>query len=224
VTALLAFGHLSAATAQAGEATYLAPDAGHCAIFRVLSHDLPGECRLSAEAPLGMRTRSIKFHAPEQPAVIPAAATTAPLIETVATVDLDDDDDDEDEEFETVDVADDPERELSLAMRIQFQLNSDVLTEQARSSLDSIAAVLADELMAEKVVMLEGHADATGSDDYNLSLSVRRARAVQSYLVREHGIAGWRLPFTGKGETEPFDQAAPTSSINRRVEFTNITG
>lgn len=209
VTALLAFGHV-AATAHAGDAIYLAHDASHCEIFRVLSHDVPGECLETATAPEGFRTRSIKFHAPAQAAVVSAAATTAPLVE----------EDDDEEDVETA-YADD---ELSLAMRIQFQHNSDVLTDEAKASLDSIAAVLNNDLMADKVVMLEGHADATGSDDYNLSLSVRRARAVQTYLVGEHEIENWRLPFTGKGETEPFDQALPTSPVNRRVEFTNITG
>lgn len=210
VAVLLAFGLAAGNKAQAGEATYLPNDASHCEIFRVLSHDVPGECLQASAASAGLRTRSIKFHAPQQAAVAHSVAATAPLVT-----------DDQDVAVEVPATGSEP---LSLAMRIQFEHNSSVLTEQAKASLDGIAAVLNNDIMADKIVMLEGHADATGSDDYNLSLSVRRARAVQTYLVSEHEIENWRLPFTGKGETELFDRSAPTSPINRRVEFTNITG
>lgn len=207
--ALLAFGTLGAKTVQAGDATYLAPDASHCEIFRVLSHDLPGECMDTAAAPEGMRTRSIKFHAPKQAAVQSVAATSSTVDDEVS--------------YDAQDLRDESE-DLSLAMRIQFKLNSSVLTAEAKSSLDTIATVLNNDIMIDKVVMLEGHADATGSDAYNLELSVRRARAVKTYLVDEHQIEDWRLPFTGKGEAEPYDPSSPASAINRRVEFTNITG
>ncbi len=211
LAALLSFGSLAAApTANAGDATYLAPDASHCDIFRVLSRDIPGECRGATEAPKGLRTRSIKFHAPQQAAAQSMAAATPAEVR-------------EEPGYDVASMTDEPD-ELSLAMRIQFRLNSDVLTDEAMASLDGIAAVLNNDIMIDKIVMLEGHADASGSDTYNLDLSVRRARAVKAYLMTEHQIADWRLPFTGKGEAEPFDPSAPASAINRRVEFTNITG
>jgi len=214
VAALLAIGSVGAVTAEAGEATYLASDASHCDIFRVLSREIPGECQKTA--PL---TRGIKFHAAEQTsaAVVAAAEPTVPVL------------DDEEEYGEDIDAASDTDaasdaEDLSLAMRIQFQINSAILTEEARTSLDNVAAVLNSDLMAETVVQLEGHADATGTEDYNLNLSQRRAQAVQVYLVEEHEIEDWRLPFVGKGEAELYDSSEPTSSVNRRVEFTNITG
>lgn len=216
--ALLAFSSVGAKTAEAGEATYLAPDASHCEIFRVLSHDVPGECGQMAPATRGLKTRSIRFHAAEQTsaAAIAVAKATDPLIEN----EYEEDGYEADEDEETAGASE----ELSLAMRIQFQLNSDILTDEAKFSLDNVAAVLNNDLMAEKVVLLEGHADATGTEDYNLSLSQRRAQAVQAYLINEHEIEDWRLPFVGKGESELFDETTPTSSVNRRVEFTNITG
>lgn len=208
---LLALGSAAGGSAFAGEATYLSADAGPCEIFRVLSHDVPGECRLAAGASTALKTRSIRFHddpVVAEPAVQSIAMTAAePVI-------------DEEEDAEPLEI----EGDLSLAMRIQFQLNSDVLTDLAKTSLDSIATVLNNELMADKVVLLEGHADATGTEAYNLDLSQRRAEAVQQYLVDQHEIEQWRLPFAGKGEAELYDGAAPTASINRRVEFTNITG
>lgn len=208
LVALFAYGGLGVATTHAGDATYLQPDASHCDIFRVLSYDLPAECQDTVAAEQGLRTRSIKLHATQQLATHSIAAATASSIK----------------DNRDVEAAHTPADELSLAMRIQFQHDSDILTEEAKVSLDGIAAVLNNAIMVEKVIMLEGHADATGPDGYNLDLSLRRARAVQAYLVSEHEIEDWRLPFTGKGETELYDRTAPTSPVNRRVEFTNITG
>lgn len=207
VAALFALDGVAAKAARAGDATYLPPDAGHCEIFRVLSHDLPGECRQTVGAPRGLKTRSIKVHPPKPSGLTSASAVTAPLIE----------------EGQDVETAEEPDA-LSLAMRIQFHYDSAILTDEAQASLDGIAAVLNSTIMLQKIVLLEGHADAIGSDDYNLSLSIRRAQAVQSYLISVHQIADWRLPFLGKGETELYDKTTPGSSVNRRVEFTNITG
>ncbi len=90
--------------------------------------------------------------------------------------------------------------------------------------LDRLAGVLKDDLMQDKTVEIDGHADASGSADYNLTLSQLRARAVRAYLIQQHGIAPERLPFVGKGETELYDPAHPTAAVNRRVVFTNLTG
>lgn len=206
--ALLALGSVASKTAEAGDATYLPHNATHCEIFRVLSNDVPGECRQTADAPSGMRTRSIEIRPPAEPNAAPDKAT-APLQDN--------------DRYANAETAP-PSDELSLAMRIQFEYDSDILTNEAVASLDAIASVLNSDIMLQKVIMLEGHADATGPEDYNLGLSIRRARAVQIYLIQFHGIEDWRLPFVGKGETELYDPVVPTSAINRRVEFSNITG
>ena len=78
--------------------------------------------------------------------------------------------------------------------------------------------------MRDKVIRVEGHADASGSDTYNLSLSERRSRAVHAYLVSIHKVDARRLQYVGKGESELFDPRNPTSGVNRRVEFRNVTG
>ena len=213
VAALLVFASAGADRAAAGDATYLAHDASYCEIFRVLSREVPGECRQMAPLTRGLKTRSIRFHAAEQTMAVSAAMVDPTASKVAETADY------------GGDIAGESgSEELSLAMRIQFQLNSSILTEQAKASLDNVASVLNSEVMAETVLLLEGHADATGTQDYNFALSQRRAQAVQAYLVNEHEIEVWRLPFVGKGETDPYDPNEPTSSINRRVEFTNITG
>ncbi len=207
--AVLALGSLVTGAAEAGDATYLPLDAGYCEIFSALSNELPAQCQASPEALAGMKTRSIRVIAPAKPktAVVGTAVVPLPNDEAAAR----------NEEGGQVD-------DLSLAMPIQFEYDSDILTDEAEAGLDVIASVITSDIMKTEVIMLEGHADATGPEAYNLSLSIRRARSVQRYLIQVHGIEDWRLPFVGKGESELYDEAAPTSAANRRVEFSNITG
>jgi outer membrane protein OmpA-like peptidoglycan-associated protein len=79
------------------------------------------------------------------------------------------------------------------------------------------------QLMKERSGMqieISGHADATGPQPYNLTLSERRARAVVQYLTRE-GIKSERISVQFFGESKP---VAPNTTPdgrrrNRRVEF-----
>jgi outer membrane protein OmpA-like peptidoglycan-associated protein len=89
--------------------------------------------------------------------------------------------------------------------------------------LDTLAAVLKDPYMAGKVVRIEGHTDTTGSDEYNVLLSYRRAVAVQQYLRDHHGLLTERLPAMGKGKAELYDPSRPTDAVNRRVQFVNMS-
>jgi OOP family OmpA-OmpF porin len=52
------------------------------------------------------------------------------------------------------------------------------------------------------LVLVTGHTDKIGSDQYNQKLSERRANAVKAYLVTK-GVEDGRLKAVGKGESEP---------------------
>ena len=67
--------------------------------------------------------------------------------------------------------------------------------------------------------MIEGHADATGDEYYNLKLSEARAQAIKNYLVSVHRIESKRLMTQGQGENRLLDPERPTAEINRRAEF-----
>ena len=75
-------------------------------------------------------------------------------------------------------------------------------------------------------VRIEGNADDSGSDEYNLALSQRRAATVERYFT-ERGIDGSRLKIVSYGEERP---ACTTSheedcrSKNRRDEFVILSG
>jgi len=66
-------------------------------------------------------------------------------------------------------------------------------------------------------VSIEGHADARGTNEYNLALGQRRAAAIRDYLVGT-GIAAERLGLVSKGEEEPVcrEDTAPCHERNRR--------
>lgn len=56
------------------------------------------------------------------------------------------------------------------------------------------------------LLIITGHADRIGTEEYNQGLSERRANAVKAYLVKR-GIAAERMSASGKGESEPSPQA-----------------
>lgn len=71
----------------------------------------------------------------------------------------------------------------------------------------------------ERTVVIEGHTDSIGSEDYNQGLSQRRAEAVKSYLVGQ-GVGASRLTASGKGKSSPVgdNSSATGRQQNRRVE------
>ena len=79
------------------------------------------------------------------------------------------------------------------------------------------------ELMRENPdirMAFEGHTDDQGSDDYNMDLSKRRARAVLDYVVNG-GIATSRVHSEGFGESRPLMEGTTEEAraMNRRVEM-----
>ena len=108
--------------------------------------------------------------------------------------------------------------EVSLMLRIEFEFDSAALTAQVMRDLDGVAAALNDSELATAQLTLEGHTDATGTKDYNLRLSERRAEAVVTYLAGR-GVARPRLRPIGFGEDRLLPAYAPTDDRQRRVEI-----
>jgi len=69
-------------------------------------------------------------------------------------------------------------------------------------------------------IVVEGHADRSGTDQYNEGLSRRRAEAVRNYLQR-NGIAAGNISVEAFGESRPLVQTADgvREPQNRRVEI-----
>jgi outer membrane protein OmpA-like peptidoglycan-associated protein len=103
--------------------------------------------------------------------------------------------------------------------QVFFDFDKATLKPAAQQELASVVQ----ELQATPTlrVALVGHADATGSEAYNLGLSRRRAEAVRNFLTAR-GIAADRFQLAWKGESEP---SAPNTTAegraqNRRVAIT----
>lgn len=101
---------------------------------------------------------------------------------------------------------------------VLFETNQAALKPGAARNLDTLVEALRKH--PETTVQIEGHTDSTGSAEYNLGLSQRRAEAVQSYLVSQ-GIASSRLNPRGLGKDYPVasNDSAAGRQQNRRVEI-----
>ncbi|MGQ9616210.1 MAG: OmpA family protein [Spirochaetota bacterium] len=112
------------------------------------------------------------------------------------------------------------ERGLKIRVsNIEFGFNTAELKgEKTFEILNRIVAVL--KKYGRYSVVIEGHTDSTGDENYNLVLSHSRAEAVGKYLI-EHGIASGRLRYEGYGSKYPVDtnETKEGRRRNRRVEF-----
>ena len=86
------------------------------------------------------------------------------------------------------------------------------------ADLDQLAKFLATH--PDRSVVIEGHTDSVGSNDFNLGLSQRRAESVRSYLLRQ-GVDPSRVTTQGMGESVPVasNDTAGGRQQNRRVEI-----
>ena len=99
-----------------------------------------------------------------------------------------------------------------------FKLGSAELPDLLRQQLDRFADVLRGKRGSKQVLRIEGHADATGTDDINLPLSQRRAEAVKDYLIKSGADQGM-LQAVGMGSRAPKLSSDPFAAENRRVEI-----
>lgn len=99
-----------------------------------------------------------------------------------------------------------------------FKINSTVLSDSATMGLDKIAGVFTD--YPETDILIEGHTDDTGTDEYNMTLSEQRAETVATYLETK-GVRKKRLTIKWYGETQPKfpNTDAANRALNRRVEL-----
>jgi outer membrane protein OmpA-like peptidoglycan-associated protein len=100
---------------------------------------------------------------------------------------------------------------------IQFALNSAELSETSKTNLGNLAETL--EKYDDTNILIEGHTDITGTREYNMVLSEKRAEAVAEYL-RGLGVAGKRLTKAGYGPDQPVadNDSEYGRQQNRRVE------
>ena len=107
---------------------------------------------------------------------------------------------------------------VTFASGLLYDFDSDVVRAAAATNLRNLAASLGKYPKTDLLIV--GHTDSKGADDYNQTLSEKRATAASNYLAAQ-GVSGARLRALGRGETEPVGSNDTESGrqSNRRVEI-----
>ena len=110
---------------------------------------------------------------------------------------------------------------LNMPGNVTFATDSSDLNPAFFDVLNSVGKVL--KQFDKTVIEVAGHTDSTGSEQYNQSLSERRAATVAQYLEAK-GVATQRILTVGMGESRPVaDNSTPEGrQANRRVEITMV--
>jgi outer membrane protein OmpA-like peptidoglycan-associated protein len=146
---------------------------------------------LDRSAPIKMRSLRLLDDSPATAATLSAAAAVA---------------------------ASEAARPQALSLPVPFAFDSADIQPSAKAQLDAIAAGIR-MLPATQKIVIEGHTDAVGTEQYNEQLSQRRAQSVRRYLVAMYGIDASRLQAVGLGEHDPLPGRNPLAGENRRVQF-----
>jgi len=107
---------------------------------------------------------------------------------------------------------------VEFADKILFGFDQAELNANSYNNLNKLITVL--EKYPDTDIEIQGHTDNTGTDKYNMTLSLKRATSVSQYL-KSKGVASSRVSTKGYGETAPnYDNDTEESRAkNRRVEF-----
>jgi outer membrane protein OmpA-like peptidoglycan-associated protein len=114
-------------------------------------------------------------------------------------------------------VEEDDRERIQLRDLIHFEYDRARIRPESHGLVRALARFINDhpELLE---VSIEGHADAIGSEEYNLQLSEARAESTRALLVR-YGADATRLSVVGHGKSQPKIATQKADPRNRRVEF-----
>ena len=101
---------------------------------------------------------------------------------------------------------------------ILFDIDKSRLQSEAQSNLTKLSAIL--NKYEDTEIIIEGHTDATGSEEHNLQLSISRAHSVSNYLASKEVLVT-RFTTMGYGESQAIgdNTTAEGRQANRRVEI-----
>jgi outer membrane protein OmpA-like peptidoglycan-associated protein len=157
-------------------------------------------------------TRSLS--APEQPSVSDSdRAFIEGLRHRTRSLTLDEDDH----------VAELAKNSSKIDLDIYFDFNSAAITPKAEPQLSQLGEALRTAQLEKSVIVLSGHTDAKGRDDYNQQLSERRAEAVRKYLIEKLNLSADNLTTAGYGRRDLKNKANPFAAENRRVQIVNLS-
>ena len=107
-------------------------------------------------------------------------------------------------------------------LEITFDYNSADISAKSIPSVQALGRALTNADLKGSTFVVAGHTDAAGGEEYNQSLSERRADAIKKYLVDKYGINGSDLVTVGYGKSKLKDANQPLAEANRRVQVVNM--
>nr|WP_297917461.1 OmpA family protein [uncultured Allomuricauda sp.] len=104
---------------------------------------------------------------------------------------------------------------------VYFDTNKSTVRGTSAATLDKLAGIFNE--YPKSVILVEGHTDSAGPEDYNLNLSKQRAESVTTYLIGK-GISSGRFTTKWYGESQPkaTNETSEGKAKNRRVELAII--
>lgn len=108
--------------------------------------------------------------------------------------------------------------QITFESGILFDVNKAELKQAARTNLSELAQIL--EKYDDTNILVEGHTDATGTAEHNLTLSIARAQSAANFLGTQ-GVQAPRFSIMGYGEDQPVadNETQAGREKNRRVEI-----
>ena len=115
------------------------------------------------------------------------------------------------------------DRRVDFTLNVEFDFDSSKRREEHTDEVGKVADFM-EEYPHSKVVM-EGHTDGRGDEEYNQSLSERRAKTIADMLADKFGIAERCISSRGHGESQPIDtnDTAAGRQNNRRVVAVKVS-
>lgn len=106
---------------------------------------------------------------------------------------------------------------VSFDSGLLFNHDSSTLRPEAQLNLGKLSKIISRD--EDTILMIVGHTDSSGDENYNLSLSERRAQSAANFMINE-GLVKERVQTKGRGELEPIadNQTQAGQQENRRVE------
>ncbi len=111
-------------------------------------------------------------------------------------------------------------RHIEILSPINFEHDSDRLTPEGKEIVNEVADIILRNQKNLSKILIDGHTNEIGDDQYNLRLSLARSKAVKNYLVTRK-VPATMLEARGFGKRKPkVAYSDPTAiEVNRRVEF-----
>ena len=110
--------------------------------------------------------------------------------------------------------------EALAAHTIYFEFDKTGIRASEQPKLDAVATYVKNTPSVQQVIV-EGHCDERGTEEYNRSLGERRANAAREYLLQKHGLPSDKVTTVSFGEDRPasLERTEEGYSKNRRAQF-----